>query len=129
MNLMCFADHLNSLLLIFCFFSFILALLFHFIPTFNIMSKRMHFIQKYVVFNMLVIAYQNTSASLYSILTYQIKFPPPHRAIKFSRIFQPPPPPPVYSNTPSPPHLLSFEESSNPPPRLFQTPVLLGTQE
>ena len=42
------------------------------------MSKRMHLIQKYIVFNMPVIATQNTSASLYSILTYPIKFPPPH---------------------------------------------------
>ena len=48
MNLMCFADHLNSLLLIFCSFSFILALLFHFVPTFNInLILRMHLIQKY----------------------------------------------------------------------------------
>ena len=33
MNFICFADHSNPLLLIFCFFSFILSLLFHFVPT------------------------------------------------------------------------------------------------
>ena len=33
------------------------------------MSKRVHLIQKYVVFNMLAIATQNTSPSLYPILT------------------------------------------------------------
>ena len=40
MNLMCFADHLNSLLLIFCSFSFILApfILAHFSPTFFLAS-------------------------------------------------------------------------------------------
>ena len=37
-----------------------------------------------------MIATQNTSASLYSFLTCRLKFPPPHPAIKFSRIFQPP---------------------------------------
>ena len=42
-----------------------------------LMSKRMHLIQKFVVFK--VIAAQNTPASLYSVLMYQVKFslPPP----------------------------------------------------
>ena len=48
-------------------------------------------------------ATQNTSTSLYSILTYQIKFPPP------------------------PPRLITFQFSTY--PHLFQPPLLLGTQE
>ena len=39
MNLMCFADYLNSLLLIFCFFRFILSLLIHFVPTYINVQK------------------------------------------------------------------------------------------
>ena len=35
-DLMYFADHLNSLLLIFCSFSFILTLLFHFVLNINV---------------------------------------------------------------------------------------------
>ena len=51
----------------------------------------------------MAIATQNNSASLYSILTYQIKLPPSHPAIKCSRNFQPQVyyflnNPPVYSN-------------------------------
>ena len=46
-----FADHLNSLLLVFCFFSFILHLLFHFVSTYLILIyKIMHFIQIFFVF-------------------------------------------------------------------------------
>ena len=49
---MCFADHLNSLLLIFRYFSFILSLVpivsFHSYLT--LISKRMHLIHKFVVF-------------------------------------------------------------------------------
>ena len=59
---MCFADHLNSLLMIFCSLSFILSLLLCFVQNLFLKLK----------------ATQNTSAFMYSILTYQtyqIKFP------------------------------------------------------
>ena len=42
-------------------------------------------------------ATQNTSASLYSILTYQIKFPPPHLGYLTFNFPTPPPPPPLAS--------------------------------
>ena len=46
-NLMCFADHLNSLLLVFCSFSFILAgPIVSFCYYLILMFKRMHLIQK-----------------------------------------------------------------------------------
>ena len=78
------------------------------------MSKRMYLIQKYVVFNMLVIATQNTSASLYSILTNQIKFPPPHPGYSVFKNFPTPPPRLFQIPPPPPPRLLSFEEFFNP---------------
>ena len=79
---------------------------------------------------MLVIATQSTSASLYSILTYQIKFPLPHPGYYIFKNL-PTPLPPVYSNPPPTPRLLSVEEFFTPPPtpRLFQPPFLLDTQE
>ena len=50
MKLMCFAGHLNSLLLIFCSFISILSLLFLFCPYLILMSKRKHLIQKNLLF-------------------------------------------------------------------------------
>ena len=73
------------------------------------MSKRMHLIIKIFVFKK-VIATKNISASLYSILSYQINFFYPHPTIEFSK-----------------PRLLSFEEFSN--PSFIPTPVPSGTQE
>ena len=69
------------------------------------MSKRMYLIQNLLCLKSL--ATQNTSVSLYSILTYQIKnFLHSHPAIKFSKNSQLP-------------RLLSFKEFSNRPHRLF----------
>ena len=68
MNLMGFAYHLNSLLLIFCFFSVILSLLFHlvFVPIVSIYS--------YLKLLLYLKGDSNRkAASLYSILTYQIR--------------------------------------------------------
>ena len=50
------------------------------------MSERMHLIRKFEK----VIATQNTSALLYSNLTYQKNFLYPQLAMKLSRIFQHP---------------------------------------
>ena len=61
----------------------------------------------------MAIATQNPSASLHSILTYQIKLPPSHPGCK------------IFNKCPTP-RLLSFEY---PPPPFFPTPLLLGTQE
>ena len=78
-----------------------------------------------------MIATQNTPPSLYSILTYQIKFYPPIPAIQFSRIFQPP-------RLFQPPTLFKFwkffytSPHSPPPfahPMFIPTPLLVGTQE
>ena len=84
--------------LIFCSFSFILYLvpIVSFRSYLILMSKTMHLIHKFI-------ATQNSSASLYSILSYQNKFIHPTSTIKFSRIFQPH-------------RLLCLEKFSNPPP-------------
>ena len=67
---------------------------------------------------MLVIATQNTSASWYSMFTYQIKFPPA-RLLNFHK----------FSNPPFIPTSPPLEEFSN-PRRYFNPPsLLLGTQE
>ena len=93
----------------------------------------MHLIQKFVAFKKWyhpeAITSLNTSlysiVLLYSILTYQIKFPLAHLAIKFIRPFQPPSPPrPIYSD---PLHLLSFEEFSD--HSVCTTLLLVATQE
>ena len=61
------------------------------------MSKRMNLIQKFVVLiKKEVIATQNTSGSLYSILMYHIKFPLPSLGYY------------IFKNFPTPPHLLRF---------------------
>ena len=71
----------------------------------------------------LAFAIQNTPDSLYSNLTYQIKFPPPHPSNQsFSSPHPPPPPPPPPSKFPSPP-------PPPPPPCLFQPLLLFCTQE
>ena len=62
-----------------------------------------------------MIATQNTSASLYSILTYQIKFPL-SPLLNFQKYFNPR----VYSN----PCLLSSEEFSKPP--VYSYPLSIG---
>ena len=127
MKLMCFADHLDSLLLIFCSISFILPLvpIISFCSHLILMSKKMHLIHKFVVFKG---CGQPKTLQLLCIPFYRIKenILHPTPTIKFSRIFYLPPP--VYSNLP--PRLLRFEEFSTPPhPRLFQPALLLGTQE
>ena len=108
MNLMCFADHLNSLLLIFCSFSFILApfILAHFSPTFFLAS-----ISSYLIVmptKMYLIQMGDSNSKHFSFFVFYFNV-----SNKISS---------------TPPRLLLFKN----PPRLFQLPrypLLLGTQE
>ena len=78
-----------------------------------------------------MISTQSTSASLQSILTYQINFPLSHAGIKVSRIFGPRPS--LFQTTPPPTRVLRFEQFFNPPPSLSvyssSPPIRQGTQE
>ena len=82
-----------------------------------------------------MISTQSTSASLQSILTYQINFPLSHGGIKVSRIFGPrpslfqttPPPPPPPPTLPP----LFYTPPPPPSPSVYSSspPIRQGTQE
>ena len=124
MKLMCLADHVNSLLLIFCSFSFILSLvpIVSFCSYLILMSKR-----KNLIYRLLFLKGDSNPklfSSLYSFLSYQRKFSPPHPGYQIFKNFPTSSPSRLFQR----PRLLSFEEFSTPPP-FIPTPLLLFTQE
>ena len=113
---MCFADHLNSLLLIFCSFSIILSLvpIVLFCSYLILISKRMHLIHKCVVFKGWQ---QPKNIQHLCILLYRIKenFLHPPRLSNFHDF-------PTHASPLPPSRLLNYKEFSNPTSRLFQPP-------
>ena len=86
MKLVCFAVHLNYLLLIFCSFSFILSLvpIVSFCSYLILMSKRAHLIHKFVVFKGWL---QPKTLELLFILFYRIKENFPHPGYQIFKNF------------------------------------------
>ena len=93
MNLMCFADHLNSLLLTFCSLCFILSLLLCFVQNLlflKVKATQTHF--SFYVFDFNLSNVPNKISSTHTRLLNFQEFSNPPPFIKFWKIFQRPTP-------------------------------------
>ena len=102
MNLMCFADHLNSLLLTFCSLCFILSLLLCFVQ--NLLFLKMKATQTHFSFYVFDFNLSNVPNKISYTHTRLLNFQefsntPPHRLLSFGKFSNALPP--VYSTTPT----------------------------